>query len=58
MTAPTQFHKSSLSGDANYVEVAVASQEVTVRNLKSPDGDQLVIGRPVFRAFVNGLRTR
>ncbi|GAB2847607.1 hypothetical protein GCM10022221_53770 [Actinocorallia aurea] len=48
---------STGSGD-NCVELAALAGAVGVRDSKNPQGEPLVLGRPVFARLARGLRVR
>ncbi|ONI92381.1 hypothetical protein ALI22I_04375 [Saccharothrix sp. ALI-22-I] len=56
MTTPTQFRKSSHSGDSNCVEVARDSRVVRLRDSKQPEGMCVQISANSFRTFVSMIK--
>ena len=50
------WRKSSRSGQVNCVEVAIVPNHAAVRDSKTPESGQLVVGRLPWGAFLVGLK--
>lgn len=55
VSAPA-WRKSSFSGDANCVEVAVGTDAVGLRDSKCPEAGEFSVSADSFRAFVRSLQ--
>jgi hypothetical protein len=59
MTEELKWRKSSYSGAGttnDCVEVAESRAGVHLRDSKDPDGDQIIVSKAGFAAFINSLR--